>query len=209
MCKKVVGLTAIAAFIIAPTSLRAQACVGSHAAHGQGQFGVGVGFTDGATAYGLSGGGFTQGPMFVSGGFTRIDFDNSDVGANQVDATLGAELSTSSPLSLCPAATFGYTWYDGIPDGADLNGIVLGAGLGIGQTFGDELLFTPYGSAAVAYSRATGSYGGVSQTDSETYGQFSAGFSVGSNQVFAGPSISISTLDNSDPIFGINAAIVF
>ena len=210
MDRKAIGLAmGLAALIAAPAQLAAQACAGSHATHGQGEFGAEVAFTDGAVGYGLSGRGFTRGPLFVAGGYSRVDYDNTDVDGNELGATLGAELATSSPLSLCPAASFGYSWFAGLPEGTGLDGISLGGGLGVGRTMGDELLFTPYGSAAVVYTRATFSFAGESNSDSDTYGQFAAGFSLGSTRFYGGPSVSITTLEGSDPVFGLSAFAVF
>jgi len=120
---------AIVALVATPGVLSAQACAGSHATHGQGALGVGVSFTDGAVGYGLSGGTFTNNSFFMSGGYTRVDYDDSDIGGNELNATLGAELSDLE-FSLCPAASFAYNWFTNLGSGADLDGIVLGAGMG-------------------------------------------------------------------------------
>lgn len=203
------SMVAAAALIALPAQLSAQSCMGSHALHGQGQFGAGVSFTDGAVGYGLSAGTFTRGPLFINGGYTRTDYDDIDLSGNEVGAMIGAELDVSNQVSLCPAARFGYNWFGEVPEGADLDGITLAAGMGAGRTFGDDLLFTPHGSIAVAHQRLSASVFGESITESETFGQFAAGLNVGSDRFFAGPSISFSTLDGSDPVFGVGANIVF
>lgn len=206
--KKFSAVIAVAALAATPGTLSAQACAGSHATHGQASLGAGVSFTDGAVGYGLAGGGFMNSPLFMSGGYTRVNYDDTDAGGNELSATLGAELP-GPRFSLCPAASFGYSWFDGLSEGTGLDGMVFGAGLGAGRTFGDRTLFTPHGSVSLVHVRSSASVGDFSATESDTGAAFAAGFKLGTDRFHAGPSVSVTTFDGSDPVFNVGAGMVF
>lgn len=203
-------LLIVAALLVAaaPSSLVAQACTGNHAAHGQGRLGAGVSFTEGATGYGVSGGGFTNGPIFVGAGYSRLNFDNSDLAASSLSVAIGAEVS-GPEFSLCPVVAFGFAWFSNVPFDVDLNSIELDGGLLIGKSFGEKLLVTPHASATVIHIRATASLEGVDVTESDTGAGFGAGFTLGSNQFYGGPSIFITTFEGSDPVFSIGVGVAF
>ena len=192
----------------APSSLAAQACTGNHAVHGQGFIDASVSFTEGATGFGGSVGGFTNGPIFVAGSYTRLDFDNSDLAANGISAAFGAELA-GPEVSVCPAFSVGYGWFSNVPFGIDINEWDFSGGLLIGKSFGESTLFTPHASAAVIHVRITASLDGESDTESDTGGIFAAGFSLGTNDFYGGPSVSITTFAGSDPVFSITAGVAF
>lgn len=191
-----------------PSSLAAQACTGNHAVHGQGFIDASVSFTEDATGFGGSVGGFTNGPIFVAGSYTRLDFDDSDLAANGVGLGLGAELAGPN-LSVCPAFAVGYSWFSNVPFGIDINAWDFSGGFLIGKSFGEALLFTPHASAAVIHIRATASLEGENETESDTGGQFAAGFNLGSNSFYGGPTVSITTFEGSDPVFSISAGVAF
>lgn len=201
-------IVAVLLVVAIPSSLAAQACTGNHAQHGQGFVSADALFTEGATGFGASVGSFTNGPIFVAGSYSRIDFDNSDLAANAINVGLGAEVAGPG-LSVCPAFSIGYGWFSNVPFGIDLNEWDFSGGLLIGQSFGESVLFTPHASAGVIHARITASLDGESETESETAGIFAAGFSLGSDDFYGGPSVSISTFDGSDPIFSITAGVAF
>lgn len=132
-------LFALVAVVVGPSSLIAQACTGNHAVHGQGRLGAGISFTEGAIGYGVSGGGFTNGPIFVGAGYSRLNFDNSDLAANSFSVAIGAEAS-GPEFSLCPVVAFGFATFSNVPFGVDLDSIEFDGGLLIGKSFGERLL---------------------------------------------------------------------
>lgn len=204
-------LSILAAVLLAavPSSLAAQACTGNHAVHGQGFISGNATFTEGANGFGGSVGGFTNGPIFVAAGYSRVNFDNSDIAANGVDVALGAELD-GPDFSLCPVVGFGYAWFSNFPFGVDVDGFEFDGGIAIGKSFGESTLFTPHASASVIHVRASASFEGESATESETGGAFAAGFSLGSSDFYGGPTVSITTLDGgSDPVFSIGLGVAF
>lgn len=191
-----------------PSSLGAQACTGNHVSHGQSFIDASLTFTDGDSGFGGSVGGFTRGQFFGAVSYTRTNFDNSDLVSNNVNLGSGVELPGSG-LSVCPALAIGHSWFSGNPPGGDLDGSDIRGGLMIGKSFGEHLMFTPHASASVIHNRLTATFVGASQTFSDTGGVFAAGFSVGGNQFYGGPSVSITTFEGSDPVFSITAEVAF
>lgn len=188
-----------------------QACFGNAAANGQAFVQGGADFTEGAWGVGGSVGGNLQGPVSLSAGFSHLMFDNSDAAMSSVGASAGVELE-GLDLSVCPAASLNYQWLssEGELAGLDVDGVVFGGGLALGKALpaGDALSLTPHASATVMHTRASASFGGISGTDSETFGSFSGGVLIGGSSVYFGPSVSITTLEGSDPVFGAALGLV-
>ena len=49
----------------------------------------------------------------------------------------------------------------------------------------------------------------VSDTESETYGAFSVGLTLGGDAVYGGPSVGLTTLEGSDPVFSVGVGFPF
>lgn len=192
----------------------AQACFANTASAGQGFVQGGASFTDGAWGLGGSVGGNLQGPLSLSAGFGHMMLDNSDVAFSSIGAGAGVELS-GLDLSVCPAVSLSYEWLSNEGElselDADADGVLFGGGLSLGKALpaGEALSVTPHGSAAVVHSRASGSLGGFSATGSDTYGSFAGGLLLGGSSVYFGPSVSITTLEGSEPVFGATLGLVF
>lgn len=187
-----------------PSGVAAQACLGNVAAPGQGFAAVGASFTDGAWGPGASIGANTDGPLAVQAGVGHTLFDNSDAAVTSVSGTAAGEVPAEN-VSICPAGSVAYQWLsnEGELEGLDADGVVLEGGMAVGVDVRTEdgLRFIPRASAAVVHNRATVSVGDVSGTGSETYGAFALGMMLGGNTVYGGPSVSFTTLENSDPVF--------
>lgn len=197
-----------------PSGAAAQACLANGAAPGQGFAGVGASFTDGAWGPGANIGANTSGPLAVRAGVGHTLFDDSDIAATSVSGTAAAEVPAEN-VSICPAGSVAYQWLSnkGELEGLDVDadGVVLqgGMALGVDVQTEDGFRFIPQGTASVVHNRATISVGGVSDTESETYGAFSLGMMLGGNTVYGGPGVSFTTLDNSDPVFSASLGFVF
>ena len=93
----------------------------------------------------------------------------------------------------------------------DVDGVVLAGGLGIGGRLVGEsgFAFIPSFRAQVQHARGSASFGGVSGTGSDTYGAFAGGLTLAFGSMFFGPRISITTQDQSDPVFGAVLGVAF
>lgn len=197
-----------------PGSAAAQACLGNTASGGQGFASAGASFTDGAWGLAAGAGANTRGPFAVQGGLSHTMLDDSDLAFTALSTTVAAELP-SEGVSVCPAASLGYQWLsdEGELSGFDVDadGVLLGGGLAVGVDVRSEdgFRFIPRGSAAVIHDRATVSIAGVSATESETYGAFAAEMVLGGSSVYGGPGVSITTREDSDPVFSLGLGVAF
>lgn len=202
----------LAFFCVSPKALIAQACIGSHTYPGEGMLRAGVSFTDGATGYGGNIGGYTAGSVFLSGGYEYQDLEDSDLSLNAVTASLGVELPNPN-VSICPLLGAGYGWAGNLPTGSEQSTISLRGGVGLGKSFGENVLVTPFGTAQLvqAWTSFSGSAFGteVDISESDTGGVFRAGVVIGSRRVFAGPSVSITTFEGSDPVVSGVVGVIF
>lgn len=197
-----------------PAGVASQACLGNPASDGGGFASAGASFTDGAWGLGASAGANTTSAFAIQGGISHTMLDDSDLAFTALSSTGAVELPAEG-VSLCPAASLGYQWlsnegeFSGLDVSAD--GVILGGGMSIGvDVQSDEgFHFIPRGSAAVVHDRATLSAGGVSTTESATYGAFNAEMVLGGSSVYGGPGLSITTQENSDPVFSIRLGLAF
>lgn len=204
---------AICLVLLFPVYASAQACLGNGASPGQGLVSGGASFTDGAWALSGNVGGNLSGPASVQAGVAHTFFDNTDAATTSVGGSVAADVtSNSSPASLCPVAGASYQWLSNDAGLAvDADGIIVGGGVGIGTEIhsASGLTFIPQGSATLVHNRATVSGGGLSATDSETYGSFSGSLVMDFGSIYLGPSASITSLEGSDPVFSVTLGVVY
>lgn len=204
---------AFALILAYPAQAAAQACLANGAAPGQGHASAAASFTDGAWALGGTLGSNLEGAPALQANVTHTFVDNTDATTTAVGGTAAADVAPSATASVCPVASVSYQWLsDDAGTDLDADGVALGGGLAIGAELGSDnsaISFIPQATGAVVHDRATVSAGGVSETDSETYGSFSGALMVAGESVYAGPSASITTLEGSDPVFSITLGFAF
>lgn len=197
-----------------PSSAAAQACLGNTASGGQGFAAVGASFTDGAWGPGANVGVNTTGPVAVRAGVGHTLYDDSDAATTSVSGLAAAEVPTET-VSICPAGAVAYQWLSNEGEleglGVDADGVVLEGGMALGVDVRTEqgFRFIPRATATVVHNRATVSVGSVSDTESETYGAFSVGLTLGGDAVYGGPSVGLTTLEGSDPVFSVGVGFPF
>lgn len=206
----VLAATALmAALTLVPASAWAQACLANAASGGQGYVAASASFTDGAWGPGATAGFNVPGPLSVQGEFQHVRYDNSDVTANAIGATAAVELM-GLPVSLCPTASVAHRWHPSSEDLGDFSesGVIFAGGLSFGHSIrGAGLGVMPHAAAGVVHDRSTLSFGEVSGTVSETYASFSGGVLLSSGSLYGGPSVSLSTLEGSDPVFSVGLGL--
>lgn len=197
-----------------PSGAEAQACLGNTARAGGGFASTGASFTDGAWGLSANAGANTRSAFAVQGGLSHTMLDDSDLAFTAISTTGAVEIPAEG-VSVCPAASLGYQWLsdEGELSGFDVSadGVILGGGMAVGVDVEGEqgFHFIPRGTVAVVHDRATVSVGDVSSTESETYGSFSAEMVLGGTSVYGGPGISITTRDDSDPVFSVGLGFAF
>lgn len=199
--------------LLLPVSIEGQACLGNGAVPGQGYAAASASFTDGAWALGGTAGGNLDGPVSVQAGVSHTLFDNTDLATTSFGGSAAVDLASSgSGLSACPVMGISYQWLSNDAGlNVDADGVIVGGGFAVGTAIESKssLRFIPQAIATVVHDRATVSGGGVSVTESETYGSFSGAFLLAGNSVYAGPSASVTTLEGSDPVFSATLGFTF
>ncbi|MFW6192894.1 MAG: hypothetical protein ACOC83_05365 [Gemmatimonadota bacterium] len=209
-----VAVASALAVLALPTSAHAQACLGNVAGNGQGFASAGASFTDGAWSLNATGGGNTAGPVALQTDVNHTMTDDFDLGITSMSATGAVEIP-SDDVSACPVASFGYQWLsdEGDLSGLDVSadGILVSGGMALGAdvTGDSDFAFIPRVAASVVHNRATVEALGVSDTESDTYGAFGAGMELGGSAVYGGPSVSVTTQEDSDPVFTVGLGAAF
>lgn len=192
----------VSSLLLAPAALQAQACQGSPVDRGSAIGVASVSFTEDVTSFGPTIGGNFEGPIFASVGYAYSDFDGTSENGNTIGGMVGAELLTEAGASFCLDAGAAHTWVTGF----DIDGQSYRGDVSVGYSAGDgEVYVTPHGSVGVTHVTANvGAFQG-----SDTAARIAGGVSVGSRTVFLGGSVSYSTFDDADPVFGLGLGFAF
>lgn len=144
-------------------------------------------------------------------------YDEFDGSSFILGGAFGGQITPTagSTLRLCPIATvsFGFGPNDIGGSGVDLSQQAVGAGVGIGgvamRTPSFELI--PAGGVQLAWARAKLEGGGISISESETYGVLNAGLGFALQRVLTiTPSVAIPVgLEDGDPSFALTFGFRF
>lgn len=208
----VAASTAALSLAVFASSLAGQACLALGTIDEQ-AFAMGTAsFTDGAWGPGFGIGYDASGPLTLGAEGVYTFIDNSDAAVASVGGFVAAELPTRG-LSICPLASVSYVWLadEGELTGLDADGFVFGGGLAVGGRLESEgdFAFIPAAQARLIHARSSASFGGVSGTDSETFGNFAGALTLAFGQIFFGPRASITTQDGAEPVFTVVLGAAF
>ena len=192
----------------------AQACIGVPIGNGsfaiEGQFAT----SDGSKSYGATATANLQSPITIQGGYTLTDLDGVEKNANGFHGLVAYEVPTRS-FSACPLVGISYNkWSDDfLGVDVDVTETVIPIGLGIGKTIpaGSNLGLTLFAVPQFLHIRgkieADGGTG--SETASDNSNEFGSefGFRLGGSAFFAGASVMFTTVEDSDPSFGVTLGI--
>lgn len=197
--------------LLMPAILQAQACIGSHASPREAAIAAVATFADDMAAVGGELAVFPTGSIFLGTGLLRGNFGPAGESGSRLRSRLGAEVYRK-PVSICFQARATYTSRDAAASQRPLKLYTVQAGIGAGTTVGTSVLITPYASASAvsSWTRRVGTFGGVdfNGVSPETGGLFTVGVSVGNRRLYAGPSITISTIQGADAVLIVRTAIV-
>ena len=218
--KKLVTALALSLGAIAAAAQTAhgQACIGTPI--GSRQFGLGgsIGFTDGATSYGVALRANLEGPLSVGVGYGLTDVDNVEEKVNNFQGSVAYELPLQG-ISACPVTGLGYSRISGedaeFDAEATATNLSIPVGFGVGQTFaaGPSLSVTLFAIPQFVYSRSKGeiSLGGMTVEETETSSEFAAslGITLGTSRLYFGGEVFLTTLDEADPVFSLGLGLIF
>lgn len=204
-----------------PPTLPVQACTGRGTVGGQGFVDAGVGFGNDARVYGLGGGYDSRGPTTVR--FAGIFGDNDDDFPDTYGAGGNILIEvTADPLSVCPNFGLTYSRFEEVEELEDL-GIDLdldfwtasaGVAFGVAVPAGDSGVFVmPVAAPALlaVHRRGSMEFAGEVEEDSETEVEFgaTAGLFFGGSRLYGGVSVNATTIEDSDPTFGLGFGVAF
>jgi hypothetical protein len=198
-----------------PALANAQACFGTPTRDGQWGIRGSLGLASGAKAYGAEVNADLAGPLSIGAGYTMIDLDDTSTNGNSFGGGVAFELAVPN-VSMCPTARVVYNRVheEGFGAEATVNQVIVPIGFGIGKVFpaGSNFNVVLFGEPQFLYIRSSvdASSGLGSISGSETDNQFGAdlGVRLSGASFFAGASVSLTTIEDSDPVFEFTLGVL-
>ncbi len=178
------------------------ACLGSPARDGEGTLGGGATFGDDAIAYSMGFSYNTRSPVAFGFGASFADVEDVE---NDVFGVSGgmAFKAITSPASLCPAFGVGYSRIEDID--IDIWTVPIGLGVGFAVDTGTGLRVIPHVEPDFLLIHLRG----FGESETETEFGLSAGITFAGDWGFGDFGFSVTTIDDSDPTFGVGAGFIF
>lgn len=192
-----------------------QACLGVPTTDGQFSLSGGIGFSEGAKSYGGAFSADLVGPVSIGLGYELIDIDDISTNGNAFSGRIGFELAIPG-VSMCPfgGASYARLHEEEFGVEATLSQVGIPIGMGIGKTFdaGSNLLVTLFGAPQFLYINASldasGPGGSLDISESNSEFALDMGVRFGTTAFFAGAGVGITTIEDSDPVFGITVGVL-
>lgn len=200
-------MAAIAVLAATAAPALGQACLGIPAGNGQFALGPTASFMEGAKSYGADFQANLDGAVSIGAGYALTDVDEVDTNGNTLTGAASYELAAGS-LSVCPTVGVEYMWFSE-GDGSVSN-TTFPVGIGIGKSFsaGESLSITPYAMPQYLHMRATAEFGGVSATESANEFGGTLGLQLGTDRIYGGGGLSMTTIDESEPVYFVGLGFV-
>jgi hypothetical protein len=194
-----------------PVIAYAQACMGTPV--GGGQFGVegGMGVGEGFKTYSGGLNANMAGPLTFGAGVGITKPDGGGDNVTSLGASGGYELVQSSRLSACPVVGLNYSTFttDVVGVELDINQLVVPVGLGLGTTLpAGSLDVTLFAMPQFLWFRTTAKADGESASDSQNEFGLNTGLRVGTSALYAGAGVSMTSVEDSDPVFNFGVGLV-
>ena len=196
-----------------PYALTAQLCVGSPALAptNVGNVGVGASFFDGGNGYSV--GATFGGPLYGTGGFTFLDFDDTDLSLKGLGGEVGYAVSPAPSVGFCPSV--GVTYGFGLEIlGIDFTTLTFAPAVAVGieAEVSPTITVVPFGQGRVLFQRVNVDAGPLGEESaSETNGSLILGLTFIFNGVLGiGPAVRIPVAtEGGDTTLGVFANIAF
>lgn len=208
LSRSVVTLSVLMSLLLAPCVIHAQACYGVPTTDGAVSIIGAFSLTNGAKGYGGNVSANLTGPITLQAGFGITDIDDVDSNITSFNAGAGYELPHIS-FSACPFVGAGYSTWSETLQGIDVDftQTVIPVGLALGRVWsaGPTVDLNLYAAPQFLYfrGRASASDGTTTITETDSSSEFGLelGFALGNGSVFGGGGVSITSIDDSDPVF--------
>jgi hypothetical protein len=197
---------AMAAVLVA-SEAHAQACTGVPTRDSQLALMGDLSLTDGATGYGASASKNFMGPWTFGAGYTLTSYDGDGPNGNGIDANAAYEVKLRKlpRMSVCPTAGVAYGWVS--EGGEKVSSTIIPVGVGLGQKVvdGSNIDMMVYGVPQFMHIRThmESEALGIDASSSDNAFGGTLGARFASAQFFGGASVSFTTLEGSDAVFGL------
>ncbi len=178
------------------------ACVGNPARDGEGTIGGGVTFGDDAITYAMGFSYNTRSAVAFGFGAAFADIEDVESDAFGVGGDLTFKAVTS-PVSLCPAFGIGYSRIEDVD--IDIWTVPIGVGLGYAVETDAGLRVIPNVQPQFLLIHLRG----FGESETETEFGLTAGVTFAGDRLFGDLGFLVTTIDDSDPTFGVGAGVVF
>jgi hypothetical protein len=193
-----------------PVIAYAQACMGAPISGGQYAIEGGMGVGEGFKTYGGGVAANVAGPLAFAGGVTVTKPDAGGDNLTTFGAQGGYELVQSSRLSACPVVGANY-WARTVDFGAgevDVNQLVVPVGLGLGTSLpAGSMDVTLFAVPQYLWIRTSVGSGEDSVSSDNEFG-VNTGLRLGVSSFYAGAGMSLTSVENSDPVFNFGIGLV-
>jgi hypothetical protein len=220
--KIAVAPLAIAAVLLTEaTAAPAQACRGVPSQGGRFALQTGVGLTSGATSYGVDFTANLRGPWALSAGYALTDLQDAEPHGHTFTGRVAFEIPGAA-VSVCPALEVGYSRVSGLSTNiypgpyTTVTSVapVVNVSAGSTLTLTPALFATPFAGLGMTllHSVAQAKSGGFSSDkykDDASAISAVLGLLVGSQTVHVGVRMSLTTLEDSDPLYTLGVGFVF
>lgn len=194
-----------------PVVAYAQACMGTPISGGQYGIEGGLGVGEGFKTYSGGVAANVMGPLAFAGGVAVTKPDAGGENVTSLSASGGYEILQGSRLSVCP--TTGLNWstasvdFDGTE--VDINQIVVPVGLGLGTSLpAGSMDVTLFAVPQFLWFRTSIGADGESVSDSQNEFGLNTGLRVGVSSFYAGAGMSLTSVEDSDPVFNFGIGLV-
>lgn len=199
------------ALLATPVVAYAQACMGAPIAGGQYGIEAGMGIGDGFKSYSGGVAANLNGPLAfgIAAGITQPD----EGGENMKSAGLngGFEVLQSSRVSVCPTVGVIYSMasMDILGTEFDMNQIMVPVGLGLGTTLpASSMNVTLFATPQFLWYRTSLSADGESVSDTSNEFGVNAGVRFGVSSFYAGAGMSMTSMEDDEPVFNFGLGFV-
>jgi hypothetical protein len=212
--KRAMGACALALCVYA-TDGWAQACIGSPSPDGSISIEAQHTTTDNAKGWGGNANVDISGPLSVQGGYSRLDPDTTDADTDVFTGQVAFEFKASK-WSLCPVAGAQFSSSDLESGSAEIDHtqLLIPAGIGIGMNVeAGSLAITLFAIPQYLYVRNETelTVGSAQTSTSSTSNEFGStvGVRVGTPRLYAGGSVFLSTIENTEPTVYVVIGVSF
>jgi hypothetical protein len=212
MMKTLRSVTVAIGLLATPMMAYAQACVGTPIAGGQYALEGGLGVGEGFKSYSGAVTANTVGPLSFNAGAALSKPDGGGDDITTLGVSGAYELTQLGRISACPTVGFAYSVLPGIElygSEVKFNQMVVSGGFGLGTSLpAGSMNLTLFAVPQFLWYRTTASGEGDSESVTQNEFGLSTGLRAGVSSFYAGAGMSMTSVEDSDPVFNFGIGFV-